>query len=172
MKLSRFFLLFLIPILIAGWTGCQAVSRQDRQVLHAHGVSPDVYDKMLYGDPLSLADVIELSQRAVPPGLVIHYMEGTDVGYRLRKADVQHLRAAGVNEDVISYMLSTSPPYRGPAYGGGYPYPPPYAGYPYPYAPYDYYGPYDGPVMVVGGYNHWGGGGGGGGWGRGGHDHR
>jgi hypothetical protein len=159
MQHPRFLLLFLIPVLLAG---CQTVNQQDRTVLREHGVSPDVYDKMVYGDPLSLADVIELSHRAVPAALIIHYMDKTDTAYRLRKADVQHLRSAGVSEDVISYMLSTSAPYAGPPYAGGYPPPP----YPYPYAPYDYYyGAYDGPVVVVGGggyggYHRWGGGGG------------
>jgi len=146
--------------------GCQAVSQRDRTVLREHNVPQDVYDKMLYGDPLSLSDVIELSDRAIPPGLIIHYMENTDAAYRLRKADVDHLRKAGVNEGVISYMLSTSAPYGAPAYGGypAYPYPAPY---PYPYAPYDYYyGPYAGPVVVVGGGYYHNGGGWGGGWGH------
>ena len=165
MKRHCYLLLLLIPLLLAG---CQTVNRQDRAVLRAHGVSQDVYDKMLYGDPLSLADVIELSQRAVPPGLIIHYMDETDTAYRLRKADVQHLRAAGVSEQVISYMLSTAPPpYGGPVvYREGYPYPPPCPYGPYGY-PYGYYGDsYLGPVVIVGGgYHH-------GGWGHGGWDHR
>jgi len=158
MKQPRFLFLLLIPVLLAG---CETVNRQDRAVLRAHDVPTNVYDKMLYGDPLSLPDVIALSQREVPPGLITHYMDESDTAYRLRKADVQHLRAAGVSEEVISYMLSTSAPY------GQGPYPGPYsygAGYPYPYYPYDYYyGPYFGPAVVVGGYG-WGHGG----WGRGG----
>ena len=150
MKRPRFLLLLLIPILLAG---CQTVNQQDRAVLRAHNVPMDVYDKMLYGDPLSVDDVIVLSQRAVPPGLITHYMDETDTAYRLRKADVQHLRAAGVNEEVISYMLSTAPPYGPAPYPGGYPYLPPY---PYGYGPYysdyPYGGPYiGGPVVIVGG---------------------
>lgn len=154
MKPTRFLLLLLIPLLMAG---CETINQQDRTVLRAHNVPQDVYDKMLYGDPLSLDDVIALSQRAVPPGLIIHYMDETDTAYRLRKADVKQLRAAGVNEEVLSYMLSTGAPY-GP-YRGGYAYPPPY-----PYYPYDsYYGDlYGGPIVIVGGgYRGWG-------WGRGG----
>jgi hypothetical protein len=113
--------------------------------------------------------VIQLSQRAVPPGLIIRYMDETDVAYRLRKADVQHLRSAGVSEQVISYMLSTAPPPYGPVvYRGGYPYPPPYPYGPYGYGPYGYYDDaFVGPVVIVGGrYGH--GGWGHGGWGRGG----
>ena len=162
MKCLRFLPLLLIPILFAG---CQAVSRQDRTVLQAHNVPPDVYDKMLYGDPLSPDDVITLAQRAVPAGLIIHYMQDTDTIYVLRKPEVKRLRAAGVNEEIIAYMLSTAPAYGpyGPGPYAGYPYPGP--AYPYGPYPYGYYdGLYAGPVFYVGGW-------GGGGWGRGGWGH-
>jgi hypothetical protein len=166
MKSPRFFLLLLIPVLLAG---CETINSRDREVLRDHNVPQDVFDKMLYGDPLSLDDVITLSQRGVPPGLIIHYIDETDTAYRLRKADVKQLRSAGVSEQVISYMLSTCPPYGPVGYPGGYPYPPPY---PYPYGPYYYGADYYGPVVVVGGgYGRggWGRGGWGrGGWGRGG----
>jgi hypothetical protein len=153
MKRHRLLLLLLIPILLAG---CETLGQRDRTVLRAHNVPPDVYDRMLYGDPLSLEDVIALSQRDVPPGLIIHYMDETEAVYRLRKADAKHLEASGVDPAVVSYMLSTAPPY-GPyapvAYGAAYP---PYA---YPYYAYGYYygGPYLGPALVFGGgYYHWG----------------
>ena len=127
MKRLCFLSLLLIPLFLVG---CQTVNRQDQAVLRAHNVPQDVYDKMLYGDPLSLEDVIELSHRAVPPGLIIHYMDVTDTVYRLRKVDVKRLRAAGVNEQVISYMLDSGRVYASEVYAG-YPYP--YAG-PYPYS--------------------------------------
>jgi hypothetical protein len=149
MKSRRFLLLILIPLVLAA---CQTVNRQDRAVLRAHNVPEDVYAKMVNGEPLSPDDVITLSQRRVPPGLIIHYIDGTDTAYRLRKADVERLRTAGVSDEVISYMLSTSAPYERAPYqvGSAPPYP-----YPYPYYPYDYYGaPYAGPVVVVGGGFH------------------
>ena len=158
MKMLRVLPLLLAAILIAG---CETVSQQDRTLLQAHNVPEDVYQKMLYGDPLSLNDVITLSQRAVPPGLIIHYMDKTDTQYYLRKADINRLRNAGVSEDVIGYMVSTAPygP-AGPAPYVGYPYPGP--AYPYGPYPYGYYdGIYGGPVVVGGYYGRWG-------WGRGG----
>jgi hypothetical protein len=171
MKCPRFLLLLLIPVLFAG---CATVSRRDREVLRAHDVPPDVYDKMMEGDPLSLSNVITLSERGVPPGLIINYMDDTDTAYRLRKADVKLLRADGVDEQVIAYMLSTGAPYGPVAYpGGAYPgyaaYPAgPYAAPYYPYYYDDYYG---GPIILGGGYYRgrgWGGRGwgGGGGWGH------
>jgi hypothetical protein len=161
MKSLRFLPILLATLLLAG---CGTLSHQDKAVLQAQQVPPDVYNKMLYGDPLSLEDVITLSERAVPPGLITHYMDGISTVYILRKKDVQRLRSAGVDESVIAYMLSTAPQY-GP---GPYPpYPYPYSG-PYPYgpSPYGYYdGPYAGPVIYVGGgYGRWG-------WGRGGWGH-
>jgi hypothetical protein len=170
MKYLRLLPLLLLTFLYAG---CETVNQQDREVLKSHQVPPDVYDKMLYGDPLSLSDVIVLSRREVPPGLIIHYMQEIDLVYYLRKPDVKELRSAGVDESVIAYMLSTAPQYGpGPYVGGYYGEPAPY---PYPYAPYGDaypYGYYGGPVVVVGGYGgygrgwgwHRGGWGGRGGW--------
>lgn len=154
--------LLLIPIF---FVGCQTVNQQDRAVLRAHNVSQDVYDKMLYGDPLTLDDIVELSHRAVPPGLIIHYVDETDTVYRLRKVDVKHLRAAGVDEQVISCMLFSARPYGQYAGPGPYPYTGPYA-YPYPYDPY-FYGAF-GPEIFIGGYGGYGGHGrwGHGGWGH------
>jgi hypothetical protein len=157
----------LLPVLLAALflAGCGTVNQEDRAVLQAHAVPPDVFDKMLYGDPLSLDDVIVLSQRGVPPGLIIHYMYKVDTVYVLGKSDVKRLRAAGVNEQVIAYMLSTAPGY-GP---GGVPPPYAYGAYPYGPYPYGYYGAYGGPVFFVGGYGPWGWGHRG--WGRGGWGH-
>jgi uncharacterized membrane protein YgcG len=155
----RFFLLLASVLLLAG---CETVSHRDRTVLQAHGVSANLYDKMLYGDPLSLADVIELSRRGVPPGLIVHYMDETGAVYRLRKADVNRLRAAGVSDEVISWMLSNgSYGYPGYAYPNYYPYGYGYSGWDYPYYPY-----YDDWPYYWGGYGGWGWGRGG--WGRGG----
>jgi hypothetical protein len=162
MKSIRFLPLLLATLFLAG---CGTLTQQDRTVLQSQGVSPDVYNKMLYGDPLSLSDVIELSQRAVPPGLITNYMDKVGTVYVLGKSDVKRLRAAGVNEVVIAYMLSTAPAY-GP--GGPPPYPYPY-GYPYGPYPYGYYGAYGGPVFFVGGYGPWYRGRGG--WGHGGWSH-
>jgi len=166
MKYLRLLPLLLIAFVLAG---CGTINQQDREVLKAHEVPPDVYDKMLYGDPLSLDDVIVLSQRGVPPGLIIHYMREMDLVYYLHKPQVNQLRTADVDESVIAYMLSTAPQYGPGPYAGGYyggPYP-----YPYAYGPYPY-GYYGGPVVVVGGGYGWGRGWGRGGWGGGGWYHR
>ena len=173
--MKRLLLLLAVPLLLVG---CETVNKQDRAVLRAHNVPDEVFDKMLYGDPLSVDDVIALSRRAVPTGLIIHYMDETDSVYRLPKEAVRRMRAAGVSEEVVSYMLSTAPPYvyRGTAYSN----PPPYGPYPYGYGGYGYdpyydAGYYGGPIVVVGGYHRWGGWGHRGGWhggrGDGGHHH-
>ena len=156
MKPIRFLPLLLIALFLAG---CGTVTQQDRAVLRAHNVPQDVFGKMLYGDPLSPDEIIVLSQHRVPPGLIIHYIDVTDTVYRLRKADVKHLRDAGVDEQVISCMLSTAPAPGPLAYrGNAYPYP--YD--PYFYDPYFWGGPGWGPAFYVRG----------GGWGRDGwHDH-
>jgi hypothetical protein len=177
MKVLRLIPLLLIALFVAG---CAALTKQDQAVLASHNVPPDVYQKMLYGDPLSIADVITLSRRAVPAGLIVKYMDDVNTIYVLRKQDVAKLRSGGVSETVIGYMLSTTPPYmsRGAGPYVAYPYgaPPGYPWGPYPYGyPSDYYDAYyPGPVVFVGNYGGWwhggwgrgGWGGRGGGWGR------
>lgn len=155
MKYVKLYVVFVMAAVLAG---CATVSKHDREVLRDHGVSQAVIDRMDYGDALSLEDIIELAHQGVPARLVVNYMEDEDLIYRLKKADVERLRKAGVSEEVIAYMISTGRRYYGPV--GPYPY---YYG-PYPYDPYfnGFYGPgYFGPTVVVGGW----------GWNRGGgHD--
>lgn len=143
MKNLRSFLLLLMCAVLAG---CANLTTHQRAVLQAHNVAPPVYNKMMLGEPLSLPDIIELAHRAVPPGLVIDYLDTTETVYRLQAADVARLRKAGVSDEVINYMLSTAREYGPALYGGGF-YP--YGQLWYPYDPYFYGGP---EIFIGGGY--------------------
>lgn len=147
MKWFHSLALFSIIVLFAG---CAGIDRQERRVLVQQNVSPVVYDRMMKGDPLSLSDVIELSRRQVPPGMVIRYLYSTRMVYTLDKNTLRRLREGGVNEEVVKYLQDTpeifAPVpryYVEPAYAPG-PY---YYGYPYRY----YVPP---PVIYVGGRWH------------------
>ena len=126
--------------------GCSTLTQNDRYMLQSHHVSPGLYTRMVDDDPLSLGDIIELSQKGVPADFIIHYIWDTRAVYRLSSNDVARLRKAGVSQRVIDYLLSVP---RGYAQPYSYPYPSG-AYYPYPYYPYPYgYGP---TVIVGGGY--------------------
>ena len=126
-------------------------------MLQQHGIGGPLYEKMRHGEPLDLADVIELSHRGVPSQFIIHYMRDSYFVYHLKAEDTQELKRAGVAREIIDYMMAT-PGMYGPRNGGPYPYGPyPYGSY--PYGPYGYgYGPYGpGPYFYGGGryYHRW-----------------
>lgn len=129
----------LLPLLLAA---CAPTAQQlaDQRAVERSGVSPAIYDKMVHNDPLSLSDIVSLSQARVNDGVIIRYIRDHGSTYYLRPPDFDYLRKNGVSQSVIDFMASTAP------YGPG------------PYGP----GPY-GPVIPVGigigigggGYHHW-----------------
>lgn len=133
-------------------TGCATLNQSDSYLLQEHHVSPALYDRMNYKEYLTLSDIIELSQRQLPPKFIVHYLWSTYGVYHLSIGDVSRLRKAGVGKEVIDYLKTTESMYaprRYPYYPRpAYPYDPYYD--PYPYYPYGYYG-YGYPTVIVGG---------------------
>jgi len=132
--------------------GCAAINRSERNTLVQHNVSPVVCDRMVHGEVLTLSDIIDLSQRQVPPQLIVRYLYSTRAVYPLDKQALARLNQAKVCQEVTDYLLETPALFAprfcpGPYYGGRawYPYD---AYYPcYPYGPGFYAGP---SVVVVG----------------------
>ena len=144
----------IIPavVVIGFLTACSTLTQNDRYMLQEHHVSPGLYQKMVYSDPISLGDIIELSQKGVPSDFIIHYLYDTGTAYRIGSGEVSRLKKAGVSQRVIDYLLSVPQRYVQPYPYPYYPYAPGYYGGPYPYYPYGY-----GPTVIVGGggyYRH------------------
>ena len=136
--------------------GCAAINRSERNTLLQHNVSPVVCDRMVRGEILTLSDIIELSQRQVPPRLVVRYLYSTRAIYSLDKQALARLNQAKVSREITDYLLETPALFAPRLYAGPYPY---YDGggwYPFgAYRPYSYY-PYgpgfygDSSVIIVG----------------------
>jgi hypothetical protein len=62
---------------------------------------------MLHHGPLTLDDIVSLSQKGVPGRYIVHYLRPTYAVYNLSAGDVLRLRQAGVREGVIRYLSST-----------------------------------------------------------------
>jgi len=88
-------------------SGCAWLDRGERQTLAAHNVSAPVVEKMMRGNPLPLAAVVELSQRQVPPDLIIRYLHSTGAVYNLDKPLIARLEKEKVSREVIHYLLAT-----------------------------------------------------------------
>jgi hypothetical protein len=122
MKLSRLVLLAVLPLVLAA-CGPTPQQQADYLAVQRSGVPSATYDKMVHGDPLSLADIESLSQARVNDGVILRYIRDQGTIYTLNSGDVVRLRHAGVSQSVIDYMLGTAraywdyPPIYDPWYG-------------------------------------------------------
>ena len=85
MKLSRLFLLLLIPLMIAA-CGPTAQQQADYLAVQRAGVSSAIYDKMVHDDPLSLGDIENLSRAGVNDGIILRYIRDQGTIYTLNYA--------------------------------------------------------------------------------------
>lgn len=107
---------FLIAILLACstlsasiWGGAlvvdAALDEQDRRVMER--ASPRTVDRMDRSEPLTINDVIKLSQGGVSDENIINYMDRTQSSYTLSQSQIRRLHDAGVSERVINYMIES-----------------------------------------------------------------
>ena len=120
----RFLPLFAAAALLAG-CGLSDQQKADYASVQRSGVSPAIYDKMVHDDPLSVNDVISLSQARVGDGVIVRYIRDHGTVYALSGEDMDNLRHAGVSPSVIDFMARSG--YPGPYGPGPYFYPPPVA---------------------------------------------
>lgn len=100
-------LLFVLLAVAFSCGGCANSGLQDRHVLETRGVSSDICERVSRRDPLTLDDIIELSQKGVPGPFIIHCLKPTDYDYHLSYVDAVRLQQSGVSEDVIRYLTAT-----------------------------------------------------------------
>lgn len=91
-------------IITGGLIGA-ALDEQDRRVMERS--SPRTVDRMDRGEPLTLNDVIKLSQGGVSDDTMMSYMRNTSSTYSLSQAQIRRLQEAGVSQRVINFMLDT-----------------------------------------------------------------
>ncbi len=90
---------------IAGGLIGAALDEQDRRIMQRS--SPRTVDRMDRGEPLTVNDVIKLSQGGVSDDTIISYMSDTNSTYTLSQAQARRLHDAGVSQRVINYMAQT-----------------------------------------------------------------
>jgi uncharacterized protein YcfJ len=91
--------------IIAGGLIGAALDEQDRRVMERS--SPRTVDRMDRGEPLTINDVIKLSQGGVSDDTMMSYMRDTSSSYTLSQAQIRRLQDAGVSQRVINYMIDT-----------------------------------------------------------------
>lgn len=87
---------------VAGGLIGAVLDEQDRKVMERS--SPRTVDRMDREEPLTINDVIKLSQGGVSDDIIIKYMGDTKSAYHLSQAQIRRLNDAGVGQRVIEYM--------------------------------------------------------------------
>jgi uncharacterized protein YcfJ len=90
---------------IAGGLIGAALDEQDRKVMSQS--SPRTVDRMDRGEPLTLNDVIKLSQGGICDEAIISYLKDTQSSYTLSQTQIRRLQESGVSQRVINFMAST-----------------------------------------------------------------
>lgn len=109
MKTSRA-LLFTALLLPGAMTfATTAAQRASADTAAAAGAPMSVVGKMQRGTPLTFADIQDLARQRVPDDTTLAYLKATKSGYRLTTENFDALRAAGVSDRVLNYLLLASP---------------------------------------------------------------
>lgn len=91
-------------LLMGSLTGF-ALDEQDRKVMEKS--SPRTVDRMDRAEPLTLNDIIKLSQGGVSDNTIIQYIHKQKTQYNLTQTQIRRLQDAGVSQRVINYMVNT-----------------------------------------------------------------
>lgn len=90
---------------IAGGLVGAALDEQDRRVMERN--SPRTVDRMDRGEPLTINDIIKLSQGGVSDDTILHYMQDTSSYYHLSNAQIRRLQDSGVSQRIINEMINS-----------------------------------------------------------------
>ncbi|MBN2480055.1 MAG: hypothetical protein JXA94_07490 [Parachlamydiales bacterium] len=82
-----------------------ALDEQDRKIMER--TSPRTVERMDKQEPLTIGDIIKLSQGGVSDDTIIRYIQDTRTTYNLSQAQINRLQEAGVSQRVINYMIET-----------------------------------------------------------------
>lgn len=82
-----------------------SLDEQDRKVMEQS--SPRTVERMDRGEPLTIGDIIKLSQGGVSDDTIINYIKETKTTYNLSQSQINRLQEAGVSQRVINYMVDT-----------------------------------------------------------------
>ena len=90
---------------VAGGLVGAALDEQDRKIMQQN--SPRTVERMDRGEPITVSDVIRLSEGGVSDETIIKYIRSTKTKYTLSQTQVERMQQAGVSQRVINYMMET-----------------------------------------------------------------
>lgn len=90
---------------LAGGLIGNSADREQEARLRAE--SPQTYNRVDQGAPLSLADVKALAKAGISEDVIINQIKNSHTVFHLTSADIIDLRDAGVTDKVVNYMINT-----------------------------------------------------------------
>jgi surface antigen len=90
---------------LAGGLVGASLDEQDRQIMEQR--SPRTVDRMDRSEPLTINDIIKLSQGGVSDDTIVKYIQKTRTTYNLSQSQIDRLKREGVSQRVINYMIDT-----------------------------------------------------------------
>jgi outer membrane lipoprotein SlyB len=90
---------------LAGGLIGASLDEQDKKIMEQK--SPRTVERMDRGEPLTVSDVIKLSQGGVSDETIIRYIKETKTHYNITQEQIDRMRAGGVSQRVINFMLNT-----------------------------------------------------------------
>lgn len=91
--------------IIAGSLIGAALDTQDRKVLEK--ASPRTVTRMDKGEPLTINDIIKLSQSSIHDDTILDYLKESGSHYTLSQTQIRRMQESGVSQRVINYMIET-----------------------------------------------------------------
>ena len=83
-----------------------ALDAQDRKVMERS--SPRTVERIDRNEPLTISDVIKMSQSGVSDETILGCMRDSNSSYTLSQPQIRRLQDAGVSQRVVNYMVDTA----------------------------------------------------------------
>ncbi len=90
---------------IAGGLVGAALDEQNRKIMDQR--SPRTVERMERGQPLTVDDVIQLSEGGISDDTIMDYIRSTGTRYNLTQTQIRRMQNTGVTSRVINYMIDT-----------------------------------------------------------------
>lgn len=83
-----------------------SLDEQDRKIMDR--ISPRTVERMDKNEPLTISDVIKLSQAGVADEMIIGYISDTNTRYNLSQVQLRRLQQGGVSQRVVNHIVDKS----------------------------------------------------------------
>jgi len=81
------------------------LDEQDKKIMEK--TSPITVERMQRHEPLTLGDIIKLSQNGVSNDTIIGYLKYTYKSYNLSQSQINRMHESGVSKEIVNYMITT-----------------------------------------------------------------